>query len=265
VSQRPIKVGIHGAMGRMGLRLIQLIAEDPGLELAAALERRGHPKLGEDAGTAAGTDPLGVPLSADPPTAGSVDVMIDFSAPPAALAIGAICRGRRIPLVVGTTGFEGGQRGELEAASADIPVLISPNMSRAVNLLMKLVGEAARVLGSAADIEIIERHHRTKKDAPSGTALRLGEVAGRGLAAGRLIPGLPAEAGVRRPGEIGIHALRVADCPGEHVVIFSLMGETLELGHRALNRDGFARGALEAARFLAGKPPGLYTMEDVLA
>jgi 4-hydroxy-tetrahydrodipicolinate reductase len=167
--------------------------------------------------------------------------------------------------VVGTTGFEAGQRGEMEAASADIPLLISPNMSRAVNLLMKLVGEAARVLGSAADIEIIERHHRTKKDAPSGTALRLGEVAGRGLAASRLIPGLPEQAGVRRPGEIGIHALRVADCPGEHLVVFSLMGETLELGHRALNRDGFARGALEAAKFLSGKPPGLYTMEDVLA
>jgi 4-hydroxy-tetrahydrodipicolinate reductase len=252
-------------MGRMGLRLIQLIAEDPGLTLAAALERQGHPKLGEDAGTAAGTAPLGVPLSADLPTAGSLDAMIDFSTSPAALAIGALCRERRVPLVVGTTGFEAGQRGEMEAASADIPLLISPNMSRAVNLLMKLVGEAARILGSAAEIEIIERHHRTKKDAPSGTALRLGEVAGRGLAASRLIPGLPGQAGVRRPGEIGIHALRVADCPGEHLVIFSLMGETLELGHRALNRDGFARGALEAAKFLSGKPPGLYTMEDVLA
>lgn len=252
-------------MGRMGLRLIQLIAEDPGLTLAAALERQGHPKLGEDAGTAAGTGPLGVPLSADLPTARSLDAMIDFSTPPAALAIGTLCRDRRVPLVVGTTGFETGPRGEMEAASADIPLLISPNMSRAVNLLMKLVGEAARVLGSAADIEIIERHHRTKKDAPSGTALRLGEVAGRGLAASRLIPGQPGQAGVSRPGEIGMHALRVADCPGEHLVIFSLMGETLELGHRALNRDGFARGALEAARFLAGKPPGLYTMEDVLA
>ena len=106
-------------------------------------------------------------------------------------------------------------------------------MSRAVNLLMKLVGEAARVLGSSADIEIIERHHRTKKDAPSGTAVRLGEMAGRGLAAGRLVPGLPGQAGVRQPGEIGIHALRVADCPGEHTVVFALMGETLELSHRA--------------------------------
>ncbi len=265
MSRGQIEVGIHGAMGRMGLRLIQLIAEDPSLELAAALERDGHSKLGEDAGTAAGTGPAGVPLSAAVPVGTTVNVMVDFSAPAAALAIATWCRQRRVPLVVGTTGFEPGQRRELEGAAEEIAMLISPNMSRAVNLLMRLVGEAARVLGSAADIEIIERHHRTKKDAPSGTALRLGEVAGRGQAASRLIPGLPAAAGVRQPGEIGIHALRVADSPGEHVVVFSLMGETLELGHRALNRDGFARGALDAAKFLAGKNPGLYTIEDVLA
>ena len=163
--------------------------------------------------------------------------------PAAALAIGERCRARRIPLVVGTTGLDAGQRRELEASAADIPVLISPNMSRAVNVLMKLVGEAARVLGASADVEIVERHHRTKKDAPSGTALRLGEMAGRGLSASRLIAGVPGPVGVRQPGEIGIHALRVADCPGEHQVVFSLMGETLELSHRALNRDGFAGGA----------------------
>jgi 4-hydroxy-tetrahydrodipicolinate reductase len=249
----------------MGRRLIQLVVEDPSLELAAALVRPGHPAAGQDAGTSAGAAPSGVPLVASVPSGVPVDVMVDFSTPAAALAIGAWCRERRVPLVVGTTGFEAGQRAELEAASGDIPVLISPNTSRAVNLLMKLVGEAARALGSSADIEIVERHHRTKKDAPSGTALRLGEVAGRGLAASRLIPGRPGQAGVRQPGEIGIHALRVADCPGEHLVVFSLMGETLELGHRALNRDGFARGALDVAKFLAGKAPGLYTMEDVLA
>ena len=252
-------------MGRMGRRLIQLIAEDPSLVLGAALVRQGDPRLGEDAGTSAGSASLGVPLSAAVPAGVAVDVMVDFSTPAAAAAVGAWCREHRVPLVVGTTGLGEGQRRDLEAASADTAVLISPNTSRAVNLLMKLVGEAARVLGSAADIEIVERHHRTKKDAPSGTALRLGEVAGRGLAAGRLIPGLPGQAGVRRPGEIGIHALRVADCPGEHLVVFSLMGETLELGHRALNRDGFVRGALETAKFLAGKPPGLYTMEQALA
>jgi 4-hydroxy-tetrahydrodipicolinate reductase len=258
------RVGIHGALGRMGLRLIQLIADDPGLELVAAVEREGHLGLGQDAGGAAGIAPAGVPVVATVPAGSDVDVMVDFSVPTAALAIASWCRRQRVPLVVGTTGFESDQRRELEDAAREVAMLISPNMSRAVNLLMKLVGEAARVLGPAADIEILERHHRTKKDAPSGTALRLGEVAGRGQAASRLIPGLPLQAGVRQPGEIGIHALRVADCPGEHVVVFSLMGETLELGHRALNRDGFARGALDAAKFLAGKVPGLYRMEDVL-
>jgi 4-hydroxy-tetrahydrodipicolinate reductase len=265
VSQGKVSVGIHGALGRMGQRLIQLIAEDTGLRLAAALVRDGHPRLGEDAGTATGASSLGVPLSHGVPVGASVDVMVDFSTPEAALAIAAWCRAHGVPLVVGTTGFGAAQRAELEAATGEIPILIAPNMSRAVNLLMKLVGEASRVLGSAADVEIVERHHRTKKDAPSGTALRLGEVAGRGLAASRLVPGQPGQAGVRQPGEIGIHALRVADCPGEHVVVFSLMGETLELSHRALNRDGFARGALDAARFLAGQSPGLYTMEHVLA
>ena len=258
-------VGIHGAMGRMGRRLIQLLAEDPALKLSAALEHARHPALGQDAGSAVGLAPMGVGLSEEVPAGSKVDAMIDFSTPAATLAIGRWCRSNRVPLVVGTTGLEPEQRRELESASAEIPLLIAPNMSRAVNLLMKLVGEAARVLGSSADVEIVERHHRTKKDAPSGTAIRLGEVAGRGLAASRLIPGAPGSAGVRSPGEIGIHALRVADCPGEHQVVFSLMGETLELGHRAINRDGFVRGALDAAKFLAGKPPGLYTMEDVLA
>lgn len=265
MSPVPIKVGIHGALGRMGLRLIQLIAEDPGLELAAAVDRQNHPRIGEDAGRAAGTATANVAVLAAVPEGSTVDVMVDFSLPPAAMAIGDWCRGRRVPLVVGTTGLEADERQKLEEAGSDIALLISPNMSRAVNLLMKLVGEAARVLGPAADIEIIERHHRTKKDAPSGTALRLGEVAGRGVASSRLIPGVPEAIGIRQHGEIGIHALRVADCPGEHLVVFSLMGETLELGHRALNRDGFARGALEAAKFLAGKAPGLYRMEDVLA
>jgi 4-hydroxy-tetrahydrodipicolinate reductase len=194
-----------------------------------------------------------------------VDVMVDFSLPQATLEIAGWCRESGVPLVVGTTGFDATRRAALESAADRIPLLISPNMSRAVNLLMRLVGEAARVLGPAADIEIIERHHRTKKDAPSGTALRLAEVAGRGAAAGRLVSGHPESPEVRSPGEIGIHALRIADSPGEHTVVFGLMGETLELTHRALNRDGFARGALEAAKFLAGKPAGLYSMDDVLA
>ena len=175
MSERKVSIGIHGALGRMGIRLIQLIAEDPSLELAAALVRDGHPRAGRGCrhGGRRGCR-WASPLGAAVPAGAAVDVMVDFSAPAAALAIGAWCREQGVPLVVGTTGLEAEHRRELEAASARIPLLIAPNMSRAVNLLMKLVGEAARVLGPAADIEIIERHHRTKKDAPSGTAVRLG-------------------------------------------------------------------------------------------
>jgi 4-hydroxy-tetrahydrodipicolinate reductase len=264
VSRPILSIGIHGASGRMGTRLIQLIADDPGLALAAALVREGHPQLGRDAGLRAGVAATGVLLLSSLPAEAGVDAMIDFSLPSAVTGVTECCLARKIPLVVGTTGLEPAQRSRLESAAAQIPILIAPNMSRAVNLLMKLVGEAARSLGSAADIAIIERHHKTKKDAPSGTALRLADCAGRGDRPARLVPGDAGAEQLARSGEITIHALRIADCPGEHTVVFGLPGETLELGHRAQNRDGFVRGALDCARFLAGKPPGLYTMNDVL-
>jgi len=248
----------------MGTRLIQLIRDDPALRLASAVDRAGHPRLGEDAGTLSGTGPLGVPLSSelDQPA----DVAIDFSMPAASVALADVCARRGVPLVVGTTGFEPEQRRVLEEASGRIPLLISPNLSRAVNLLMRLAGEAARALGGAADIEIVERHHHFKKDAPSGTALRLAEVVGDAIGSGpdRYAHGRRGQVGERPRGEIGLHALRTGDNPGEHTVVFGLMGECLELSHRALNRDGFALGALDAAKFLAGKPPRLYTMNDLL-
>jgi 4-hydroxy-tetrahydrodipicolinate reductase len=248
----------------MGTRLVQLVAEDAALKLGAALVRDGHPAIGQDAAARAGLARSGVLLSSSLPAGAAVDVMIDFSLPPAVAAITECCRTRKIPLVAGTTGLGPTERRDLERAATEIPVLIAPNMSRAVNLLMKLVGEAARSLGEYADIAIIERHHKTKKDAPSGTALRLAEFAGQGKRDGRLVPGDAGHAGEYRSGEITIHALRMADCPGEHTVVFGLPGETLELSHRALNRDGFVRGSLDCAKFLAGKPAGLYTMEDVL-
>jgi 4-hydroxy-tetrahydrodipicolinate reductase len=266
VVDHVLAVGIHGATGRMGTRLIQLIQADPALRLAAALERADHPGLGADAGTLAGLAALGVPLSQAPEVDGPVDVMIDFSQPAATLALAAACARRAIPLVVGTTGLEPGQRQSLERQAERIPLLIAPNMSRAVNLLMRLVGEAARALGDSADIEVVERHHHFKKDAPSGTALRLAEIAARGIGVGadRFAHGRRGQVGERPRGEIGLHALRTGDNPGEHTVVFGLMGECLELSHRALNRDGFALGALDAAKFLAGKPPRLYTMDDIL-
>jgi 4-hydroxy-tetrahydrodipicolinate reductase len=265
VSSPPLlSVGIHGALGRMGKRLIELIAQDPELKLGAALESKGNPHLGQDANVLVGLAPAGVLVCDSLPASTAVDVMIDFSIPAATVDLAMCCKLRKVPLVVGTTGFSPDQRRVLESVSASIPVLIAPNMSRAVNLLMKLVDTASRALGGSADIAIIERHHRTKKDAPSGTALRLAEVAGRGEMSAHLVPAGLDPSSKHRPREISIHALRLADSPGEHVVVFGLMGETLELSHRALNRDGFARGALDAAKFLAGKPTGLYTIEDAL-
>jgi len=209
---------------------------------------------------------LGVPLASVLDPASALDAMIDFSLPTATLALLPSCVERRVPLVVGTTGFEAAQKRQVEAAAATIPVLLSPNMSRAVNLLFRLAAEAARALGGSADVEIVERHHHFKKDAPSGTALRLAEVIGQAIGSGpgRYVHGRHGLVGERTRGEIGLHALRTGDNPGEHTVVFGLMGECLELSHRALNRDGFVRGALDAARFLAGKPPGLYTMSDLL-
>lgn len=262
VATNPINVGVQGAGGRMGTRLIQLIQADPTLQLGAALDRPGHPRLGEDAGTLAGVDELGVPLAdvLDRP----VDVMIDFSTPAATVALARDCRVQKCALVVGTTGFAPAQREELERAADSVPLLIASNFSKAVNLLMHLAGLAARVLGGTADIEIVERHHHFKKDAPSGTALRLAEVVGQYLDSQELVHGRHGQVGERRRGEIGMHALRSGDNPGEHTVVFGLMGECLELSHRALNRDGFALGALDAAKFLHRKPPGLYTMENLL-
>lgn len=257
-----LSVGIHGATGRMGTRLIQLIQADSSLRLGAALDRADHPRIGEDAGVLAGVGPLNVPLSGTLDRL--VDVIIDFSLPAGTLALAKVCAERGVAMVVGTTGFEPSERTTLEQAAAKIPLLISPNLSRAVNLFMRLAGEAARALGSAADIEIVERHHHFKKDAPSGTALRLAEIVSQAIESAQFVHGRHGLVGERPRGEIGVHALRTGDNPGEHTVVFGLMGECLEISHRALNRDGFALGALDAAKFLAGKPPRLYNMADLL-
>ncbi len=254
---------MHGATGRMGTRIIHLMISDPQVELGAAIDRADHLKLGEDTGILLGLGPMGEPLTAE--LHKNVDVVIDFSAPEASLALARRCAELGLPLVVGTTGFEPEERAELESYSATIPVFISANFSKAVNLLFRLAGEAAKALGDSADIEIVERHHHFKKDAPSGTALKIADVVGQAIGSSKFIHGRSGQAGERPRGEIGIHALRTGDNPGEHTVVFGLMGECLELSHRALNRDGFALGAIDAAKFLAGKPPGLYTMEHLLA
>ena len=264
-SSRPLSIAMHGATGRMGTRIIHLLADDPTLVLGAAIDRPDHVNLGHDAGVLIGLGPLGEPLTAD--LHKTVDVVIDFSTPEATLSLARKCAEGGVPLVVGTTGFTPEARRELESFAATIPLFISANFSKAVNLLFQLAGEAAKALGSSADIEIVERHHRFKADAPSGTALRIAEVVATaiGSTSADYAHGRSGQTGVRPAGQIGLHALRTGDNPGEHTIIFGLMGECLEISHRALNRDGFARGALDAAKFLAGKPPGLYTMADLLA
>ena len=258
-----IKVGVNGATGRMGTRIVQLVHDDPELCVAAAIEYADHPKLGSDVGELCGLGKVGVPLAGE--LGGHVDVVIDFSTPAGALSIAPQCVIHQIPLVVATTGLSRSERAEVEEAGQEIPLLIAPNMSLAVNLLMKLAGDAARILQTSdVDIEIIERHHRYKKDAPSGTALEFARIINKASRERRFVHGREGLVGERPRDEIGIHAIRVSDNVGEHTIIFSLLGETIELSHRAHSRDCYARGAIRAARYLITKKPGVYTMTDVL-
>ncbi len=259
------KIAIHGASGRMGQRLVALAFADPELEIAAALEAPHHPRQGQDAGTIAGVGEIGVPLRAT--LDATVDVVIDFSVPAGTQAITATCIQRGLPLVVATTGLSDSQQDALRQAAARIPLLWSPNMSLAVNLTMKLAEIAAKALAahpSGADVEIIERHHRFKEDAPSGTALKFGRIIADAMGQQSHRHGREGITGKRPHGEIGYHAVRTGDNPGEHSIIFGLLGETIELIVRATSRDCYAHGALAAAKFLVGKPPALYGMADVL-
>jgi 4-hydroxy-tetrahydrodipicolinate reductase len=258
-------IGINGAAGRMGQRLIHLCAEDKQLSLGAALEAANHPRLGQDAGELSGIGALKVPLRAELPANQQIDVLIDFSMPEGTLTVLPVCVQRRIPLVVATTGHSVNQRSELEAAAHDTALLMAPNMSLAVNVLFQLVRQTATLLKDKGfDVEIVEQHHRFKKDAPSGTALQFARIVQEVMGQTHLRHGREGLVGERPPHEIGMHALRTGDNVGEHTIIFSTLGETLELVHRGHTRDSYARGALLAAKFLAGKQPGRYTMNDVL-
>jgi len=256
---------INGAGGRMGRRIIALATEDKELAVVAAFERPDHPDLGKDAGVLAGVHPLGVALSARRDVA--ADVAIDFSHAPSALEMIEWCAARRIGVVVGTTGLGAEGTRRLDAAAGQIACLLAPNMSLGVNVLLRVVRDVAAALGDAYDVEIVEAHHNRKKDAPSGTALALGEAAAAGL--GRrldevAVHGRHGMVGERTVREIGFHAVRAGDIVGDHTVIFGGQGERVEVRHIATSRDTFARGALRAAKFLAGRPPGRYSMADVL-
>lgn len=260
-----VRMIVNGAAGRMGRRIIALAAEDKELAIAAAFERPDHPDIGKDAGALAGLDPLGVALT--PRREVAADVAVDFSHAESALAMIDWCAERGIAIVVGTTGLGAEGQRRLDAAAKRIPCLLAPNMSLGVNVLLRVVRDVAAALGDAYDVEIVEAHHNKKKDAPSGTALALGEAAAAGL--GRkldevAVHGRHGMVGERSLKEIGFHAVRAGDIVGEHTVIFGGMGERVEVRHVATSRDTFVRGALRAAKFLAGKPPARYTIADVL-
>jgi 4-hydroxy-tetrahydrodipicolinate reductase len=247
----------------MGQRLVAIGSADPELAIVAALEAANHPRLGEDAGTVAGTRSLGVPISSKLEV--ETDAIIDFSVPQAVDGIVELSRAKKKPLVVATTGLTETQIAKIRAAAQEIPILWAPSMSPAVNLTMKLTEIAAKALkDSDADVEIIERHHRFKEDSPSGTALKFGKIVADAMGQTIERHGREGRPGKRPHGEIGYHAVRLGDNPGEHTILFGMLGETLELTVKATNRDCYAQGALAAAKFLVGKPIGLYGMNDVL-
>ena len=262
------RIAILGCSGRMGRMLIREIGAAAGCIVSAATEQPGDAAVGRDAGAMAGLDPLGVTVVDNAGAAGAAsDVLVDFTVPAAAAGHAAAAAETGTALVIGTTGLEPDQIAALEAAAATVPVVYAPNMSLGVNLLFAVTEQVARALGDDWDIEIQEMHHKHKADAPSGTALGFGRAAARGrdvdldTAADR---GRDGVTGARRQGDIGFAVLRGGDVAGEHTVMFATEGERVELTHKAGSRAIFARGAVRAARWAAGRAPGLYDMADVL-
>ncbi|MGE3316451.1 MAG: 4-hydroxy-tetrahydrodipicolinate reductase [Planctomycetaceae bacterium] len=260
-----IKVGVNGAAGRMGQRIVALCHADPELVVAAALESPGSPQIGRDAGEVAGIGKIDVPISSE--LGERVDVIIDFSVPQGLVAAAELCASRQIPLVAATTGLTDDQRQVVLSAAQVTPVVSAPSMSLAVNLTMKLVREAARVLRNhpqGVDVEIIERHHRYKEDAPSGTALAFGRIVAEEMGQTEHVHGRHGRPGARPRTEIGYHALRTGDNVGEHTIVFGMLGETIDIQVKGQTRDSYAYGALAAAKYVVTQKPGLYGMTDVL-
>ena len=263
-----IRIGVLGCGGRMGRMLVGEIVAAEGCTVAGGAEALGSATIGRDIGELAGLRPLGLSVGSDRAALfAASDVVIDFTVPAASVAHAALAASLGRALVIGTTGLDVAQSQAVKQAARSAPIMWAPNMSLAVTLLIELVEDAARRLGPDYDIEILEMHHRDKIDAPSGTALALGRAAaaGRGIdldsVAQRVRDG---HIGARRRGDIGFATLRGGDVAGEHTVSFAADGERLELVHRATTRQVFARGAVTAAKWVAGKPPGLYDMKDVL-
>ena len=254
-----MKVAIAGAGGRMGRTLIEAVLADPGLELAAAFDVPGSRAVGEHIGS--------IRVGAEPKAAAAADVLIDFTRPEGTLAHLAVCRELGVKAVIGTTGFNEAQKAEIAEHARHVAIVMAPNMSVGVNVVLKLLDMAARALSHGYDIEVIEAHHRHKVDAPSGTALAMGEVVARAL--GRdlqqcAVYGREGITGERDPSTIGFATIRGGDIVGDHTVLFAGTGERIEITHKGSSRATYAQGSLRAARFLASKPNGLFDMQDVL-
>lgn len=261
-----VKIAIPGAAGRMGQELARACQAAAGVEIGAASELPGSKAIGRDSGEVAGIEATGVVIE-EALAAGEFAVLIDFTRPAATLAHLDACVAADRAIVIGTTGFSADEKEQITAAAKQIPVVFAPNMSVGVNLCFKLLAIAAEVLGDSVDIEIIEAHHRHKVDAPSGTALGMGEVIAGAL--GRdlqqcAIYGREGQTGERDRSTIGFSTIRAGDIVGEHTAMFAADGERIEITHKASSRSTFANGAVRAAKWLAEQPPGLYTMQDVL-
>jgi len=263
-----MRIAVLGAAGRMGQALTRALVDTPGCVVAGGLEAKGSPAIGQDIGTVAGLDPLGVAITDDPlELFAHVDGVLDFTSPAASVAFAGLAAQARCVQVIGTTGFTDDDLAKLEAAARHATIVKAGNMSMGVNLMAALTARVAETLGPEFDIEILEMHHRHKRDAPSGTSLMLGAAAAKGRSvslAEKSVRTRDGETGPRREGDIGFAALRGGDVVGEHRVIFAGPGERIELAHIASDRGIFARGAVGAALWAQGKPPGLYSMADVL-
>jgi 4-hydroxy-tetrahydrodipicolinate reductase len=262
------RIAIHGAAGRMGRAVIQAALATPGVNLVAAIDRQDNPELGEDVGNVVGQPDVGIAVGyVIDPTAEPFEVLVDFTQPEATLGALELCRANRKAMVIGTTGFTAAQRQAIADAAKDIPICTAANFSIGVNVVLSLLGDAARLLGNGYDVEIVEAHHRHKTDAPSGTALAMGDEVAKAL--GRNLKecamyGREGQVGARQAQTVGFATVRGGDVVGDHTVMFLGEGERVEISHKATSRLNFAQGALRAACWLAGRKPGLYSMQDVL-
>ncbi|MCA1663197.1 MAG: 4-hydroxy-tetrahydrodipicolinate reductase [Myxococcales bacterium] len=263
-----VRVAVPGAAGKMGRMILKVISETPSAELVAAVERTESPLLGQDAGLVAGIGELGVMIRPELDEAlSNADVIIDFTAPSATAWTVSRAAEHEVGVVIGTTGLGEAEKRAVWQASERIPIVLSANMSLGVNVLFGLISQAARALGKDYDVEIVELHHRQKKDAPSGTALAMASVLAEALERdlGKVARyGREGQVGARGADEIGVLAVRGGDIVGEHTAYFCGLGERLEITHRASSRETFARGAVRAAEWLRDRDPGLYDMQDVL-